>query len=128
MFTPEFHNQLSKKIDSASPETRNFIIDMLTEGLLAESLPEEHKVEVRIMKATSELRDLLDKCQHRFANPIPPTEEGNKLIQEVYPARKAFLEWLQLTKAALERHLEETSMPQISEQWLDEQQKILLEK
>ena len=95
MFTPEFKNQFSK--------------------------PEEHKVEVRIMKATSELWDLLDKCHHRFANPIPPTEEGNKLIQEVYPARKAYLEWLQRTKAALERHLEENPMPQISEQWLDEQ-------
>lgn len=128
MFTPEFKNQLSKKLDSASPEAKNFFIDLLTESLLAGGLPEEHKVEVRIMKATSELRDLLDKCYHRFANSIPPTEEGNKLIREVYPARKAYLEWLQLTKAALERHLEENPMPQISEQWLDEQQKILMEK
>ena len=128
MFTPEFKNQLSKKLDSASPEAKNLFFDLLTESLLAGGLPEEHKVEVRIMKATSKLRDLLDKCHHRFANPIPPTEEGNKLIQEVYPARKAYLEWLQLTTAALERHLEENPMPQISEQWLDEQQKILMEK
>lgn len=128
MLTPEFKNQLSKKLDGASPEAKNFFIDLLTESLLAGSMPEEHKVDVRILKTTSELRQLLDKSVSRFGNPIPPTEEGNKLIQEVYPARKAFLEWLQLTKAALERHLEETSMPQISEQWLDEQQKILLEK
>ena len=63
-----------------------------------------------------------------MSSPIlsPPTEEGEKLIREVYPARKAYLEWLQLTKAALERHLEENPMPQISQQWLDDQQKILM--
>ena len=127
MFTSEFREQLSKKLDKAPAEAKDFFIDLMTEGILAGSLSEEHKVEVRIMKASRELKDLLDKCLKGFANPIPPTEEGEKLIQKYYPVRRAYLEWLQLTKAGLESHLQANPIPQISEKFLDEQTKILLE-
>lgn len=125
MFTPESRKDLAGKLESMPKDARSFVIDLLTDHLLSGPLPEEIKIDVRIMKAHRELDALLTDALNGFATPIPPTEEGKKLNQSLFESRKQFLEWLELTRVGLESFLAATPIPKIDPEFLKVQEENL---
>lgn len=85
--------------------------DILTELILSSNIPEESKIEVRIMSAYREMDELLSRTARAFGCPIPSADQ--ELAKQIYPARQAFLEYLQLTKAGLENFLTNVPVPDI---------------
>ena len=124
-FTDSTKESALKHLRNASPEVKNIVTTLLTDAILEGNLPEEHKIEVRILKAHRELRDLLNDSFDNFAQPIPPTEVGNALCKDLYPLRKEFLEYLQAAKVGLESFLRSHPAPVITEEFLKEQIEIL---
>lgn len=115
MFNP--NSDMSKKLQEAPQELKKLLADILTESILNSNIPEQSKIEVRIMKAFGELDELLTKTAKHFGCPIPCVEE--ELCNRVYPARQAFLEYLQLTKAGLEDFLANVPLPDIPPMYLE---------
>ena len=110
--TPNFE----KSLNEASTETKKLLASLLTEAILGSSIPEEHKIECRIMMAFEELDELMSKTARRFAIPIPPSEE--ELVKRIYPARQAFLEYLGLVKEGLENFLLNVPVPDIPPEYI----------
>ena len=127
-FTEKTKESSLNRLKNASPEAVTILADFLMDGILNGEMPEEHKIGVRIMQAHRQLKALLEDNFDKFAQPIPPTEEGNALCKELYPVRKAYFEYLQLVKANLESFLKSNPAPVISEEFLKEQEKILERK
>lgn len=111
MFNPT--PDMAKRLHEAPQELKNLLVDILSESILSSNIPEESKIEVRIMKTYSELDNLMSRTTRAFGCPIPATEEGKALAKRIYPARQAFLEYLQLTKAGLENFLVNVPVPDI---------------
>lgn len=114
MFNPT--PDVSKKLQEAPLELKKLLADILTESILSSNIPEESKIEVRIMSAYSELGELLSRTARVFGYPIPPA--GQELAKQIYPARQAFLEYLQLTKAGLENFLANVPVPDIPPEYI----------
>lgn len=106
-------DSIKDSLGRAGKETKNLLAEILADAILASSIPEESKIEVRIMLAHKELDDRLGKAAGRFSTPIPPTEAGEKYQKEVYPTRKEFLEYLQLMKVGLDSFLAANPIPEI---------------
>lgn len=110
MFIPD---HIKSSLDGASRESKDLLASILADVILSIDIPEESKIEVRIMKAANDLESTLHKAGIGFSEPIPPTEEGERLQKQLYPARKEFLEYLQLAKAGLDSFLAATPIPEI---------------
>ena len=106
-------DSIKESLGNAGKETKELLADILANVILSSSIPEESKIEVRIMLAYRELDDLLSKTSNGFAAPIPPTEAGEKFQEEAYPTRKEFLEYLQLMKVGLDSFLAANPVPEI---------------
>lgn len=114
MFNPT--PDISKKLQEAPQELKKLLADILTESILSSNIPEESKIEVRIMSAYSELDELLSITTRAFGCPIPPADQ--ELAKRIYPARQAFLEYLQLTKAGLKNFLVNVPVPEIPPEYI----------
>ena len=109
-----FNPETEKRFDNSSVEAKMLLADMLTSMILKnENVPEESKIEVRIMDAYRKFDMRLTEVFVGFSTPIPSSDAGRKVQKRVYPARQAFLEWLQLTAAGLESLLECHPVPDI---------------
>lgn len=110
----DFNPNTEERYNKASLESKMLLADMLTEMILrSPSVPEESKIEVRIMDTYRKFDTRLAEVFQGFATPIPSTGGGKEVQQRVYPARQAFLEWLQLTAAGLDSFLAATPIPDI---------------
>lgn len=109
MFNPT--PEMSKKLQDAPRELKKLLADILTESILSSNIPEENKIEVRIMRGYEELDELLSRTVRVFGCPIPP--EDQELAKRIYPARQAFLEYLKLMKGGLENFLVNVPAPDI---------------
>lgn len=110
MFTPNTED----RFNNASLDAKMLLADMLAGMILnSESIPEESKIEVRIMDAYRKFDTRLTEVFKGYSCPIPGTEAGKEVQKRVYPARQAFLEWLQLTAAGLESLLAVHPVPDI---------------
>jgi len=107
--TPNFDSRLT----GASKEAKELLSELLIDAILNSSIPEEYKIEVRIVQAYRELDTALEQAFLGFVCPIPPTEEGEEIIKRIYPARQAFLEYLKLMKGGLENFLVNVPVPDI---------------
>ena len=116
MFNPT--PDMAKRLHEAPQELKNLLVDILSETILSSNIPEESKIEVRIMNTYGKLDDLLSRTTRAFGCPIPATEEGKALAKRIYPARQAFLEYLQLTKAGLENFLVNVPVPDIPPEYV----------
>lgn len=106
-------DSIKESLGRAGKETKDLLADILANTILESSLPEENKIEVRIMLAYKQLNDLLDETSQGFCTPTPPTESGKKFQKEAYPARKEFLEYLQLMNVGLVSFLAANPVPEI---------------
>ena len=110
MFTPN----TEEKFNKTSFDAKMLLADMLTDLIIqSETVPEESKIEVRIMSAYRKFDTRLTEVFQGFACPVPSTEEGKEVQKRAFPARKAFLEWLELTAAGLESLLTAYPIPDI---------------
>lgn len=116
MFNPT--PDMAKRLQNAPEDTKKLLVDLLSDAILSSSIPEESKIEVRIMQAYNELDVLFHRTTRAFRCPIPLTEEGKALAKRIYPARQAFLEYLQLTKAGLENFLVNVPVPDIPPEYI----------
>lgn len=112
MFSP-IPEPIKHSLDGASKEVKDLLGKILAESILSSSLPEEHKIEIRIMTAFRDFQEVMNNAYEGFANPIPPTEEGEAFAKEIYPSRQEFLEYLQLMKAGLDSFLAANPIPEI---------------
>lgn len=112
MFNP--NPSAEERYNKASLESKILLADMLTEMILkSPTIPEESKIEARIMDVYRKFDTRLTEVFQGFATPIPSAGGGKEVQQRVYPARQAFLEWLQLTAAGLESLLAVHPIPDI---------------
>ena len=116
MFNPT--PDMAKRLHEAPEGAKKLLVDILTDAILNSDIPEESKIEVRIMQTFSELDELLMKTSRLFGCPTPSTEEGRNIAKKIYPARQAFLEYLQLTKAGLENFLLNVPVPDIPPEYI----------
>lgn len=114
MFNP--NPNMMNRLHEAPFEAKKLLADLLTEAILGSNIPEESKIEVRIMQAYGELDELVSKTSKTFACPIPPSDEA--LRDKIYPARQAFLEYLKLMKGGLENFLVNVPVPEIPPEYL----------
>lgn len=118
MFDREFEQSMRETILNAPPEAHKALSDMLLKlaQKMCEAMPEEVAIEPQLVSAYKEISGTIHEAFREYALPIDPRIEGSKELQkELLPARKAFLEWMQLTKGALEGFLKEVPLPEIPE-------------
>ena len=110
-----FNPETEKHFDNASLDAKMLLAEMLCGMILnSDNIPEESKIEVRIMEAYRKFDIRLTEVFKGFSCPIPThTEAGREVQERAYPARQAFLEWLQLTAAGLESLLAVHPVPDI---------------
>ena len=109
-----FNPETEKHFDNASLDAKMLLAEMLCGMILnSDNIPEESKIEVRIMESYRKFDILLTEVFKGFSCPISSTDVGKEVQKRVYPARQAFLEWLQLTAAGLESLLEVHPVPDI---------------
>ena len=94
----DFNPMLIGRMKNAPKEVADMVADIMIESILSSSIPEEVKIEVRIMQICRDIEATVHKAMNDFACPIPPTEEGKEVQRKAFPARQAFLEYLQLMK------------------------------
>lgn len=104
---------LTGRMKNAPKVVRDYVADMMIDAILSTNIPKESKIEVQIMKAYRDVRDVLEDAFRGYSCPIPQTEEGKEVQERIYPARKEFLEYLQLMKAGLDSFLVANPIPDI---------------
>lgn len=107
---------MAKQLNDAPVAAKKLLASILTEAILSSDIPEEHKIEWRIMTARAELGELVSETTRRFAIPIPPKDE--ETAKRIYPARRAFLEYLGLMKEGLENFLRNVPVPDIPPEYI----------
>ena len=114
-----FNPMLLGRMKNAPKEVTDMVADIMIESILSSSIPEEVKIEVRIMQICRDIEATVHKAMNDFACPIPPTEEGKEVQRKAFPARQAFLEYLQLMKGGLDTFLEQVPAPDIPSKYKD---------
>lgn len=115
----DFNPMLIGRMKNAPKEVTDMVADIMIESILSSSIPEESKIEVRIMKICRDIEATVHKAMNDFACPIPPTEEGKEVQRKALPARQAFLEYLQLMKGGLDTFLQQVPAPDIPPEYRD---------
>lgn len=115
----DFNPMLLGRMKNAPKEVTDMVADIMIESILSSSIPEETKIEVRIMQICRDIEATVHKAMNDFACPIPPTEEGKEVQRKAFPARQAFLEYLQLMKGGLDSFLEQVPAPDIPPKYKD---------
>lgn len=115
----DFNPMRISRMKNAPREVTDMVADIMIESILSSSIPEEVKIEVRIMKICRDIEATVHKAMNDFACPIPPTEEGKEVQRKAFPARQAFLEYLQLMKGGLETFLQQVPAPDIPPEYKD---------
>ena len=114
----EYEPILNGRLKNAPREVKDAVADIMIDAILSsEGIPEESKIEVRIMRAYKDVEALLDEIFKGYSRPIPPTEEGKKVQAQIYPARKEFLDYLLLMKVGLESFVAANPIPDIPPQF-----------
>lgn len=116
-YTPDFR----KKYENAPPAVRNMLVDILTDSILSsDNIPEEIKIEVRIMAICREVEATVHKAMDDFACPLPSFDpEGSEVQRRVFPARQQFLEYMQLVQGGLNAFLQQCPPPDIPARFRD---------
>ena len=115
----DFNPMMISRMKNAPKEVTDMVADIMIESILSSSIPEESKIEVRIMKICRDIEATVNKAMNDFALPIPPTEEGKEVQRKAFPARQAFLEYLQLMKGGLDTFLQQVPAPDIPPEYKD---------
>lgn len=114
-----FNPMLIGRMKNAPKEVTDMVADIMIESILSSSIPEESKIEVRIMQICRDIEATVHEAMNNFACPIPPTEEGKEVQRKAFPARQAFLEYLQLMKGGLDTFLQQVPAPDIPPEYRD---------
>lgn len=109
----EYEPIFTRRMKNAPIESLNIVADIMMDAILKSDLPKEAKIEVEIMRAFKDMVDALHAASIGFDCHIPPTEEGKAVQARIYPARKEFLEYLQLMKTGLDSFLAANPVPDI---------------
>ena len=115
----DFNPMLIGRMKNAPKEVTDMVADIMIESILSSSIPEEIKIEVRIMQICRDIEATVHKAMNDFACPIPLTKEGKEVQRKAFPARQAFLEYLQLMKGGLETFLDQVPAPDIPPEYKD---------
>lgn len=120
-----FNPMLIGRMKNAPKEVTDMVADIMIESILSSSIiPEESKIEVRIMQICRDIEAAVHKAMDDFACPIPPTEEGKEVQRKAFPARQAFLEYLQLMKGGLDTFLSQVPAPDIPPEYRDIERRL----
>ena len=109
MLPPPTVDGLKKAREQArmKAEAENAVIEFLSSAMLESSLPEAHKIELRIMLETKRLTDKITKAFLAFAEPVRSEERAEAL----FPVRKEVYEYLQLVSVGIDTFLETHPAP-----------------
>ena len=113
-YTPE----MRRKFRNAPRAAKDLLAEIMIDGILSSDIPEESKIEVRLMKICKEIEDEVHNIMTDFATPLPSHEtEGKEVQQKAFPARQACLEYLQLVKGGLDAFRQQVPAPHIPEKY-----------
>lgn len=119
-----FNPMLIGRMKNAPKEVTDMVADIMIESILSSSIPEESKIEVRIMQICRDIEATVHEAVNNFACPIPLTEEGKEVQRKAFPARQAFLEYLQLMKGGLDTFLQQVPAPDIPPEYRDIERRL----
>ena len=115
----DYEPLLTGRFANAPREVKDFIAEFMIASILRSDIPEESKIEVKLLKICKELEHSIHKVMEDFGCPIPSTEEGKEVQRKAFPARQACLEYLQLMKEGLETFLDQVPAPDIPPEYKD---------
>lgn len=88
-------------------EAESAVLDMIGGMMLESDLPENRKIELRVLLETKKLTDKIKKAFLAFAEPVNDDQKAEAL----FPVRKEVYEYLQLVSAGFDTFLETHPAP-----------------
>ena len=117
----DISSEMKRHLQNAPLPVKNLLADLMVESILAaDGIPEESKIEVRIMKVCHEIQETVNKAMNDYGCPLPQSDpEGSEAMRNAYPVRREFLEYMQLMKNGLDTFLQQCPPPEIPQKFKD---------
>lgn len=97
----------AREQDRMKAEAESAVLDMIGGMMLESDLPENRKIELRVLFETKKLTDKIMKAFLAFAKPVNDDQKAEAL----FPVRKEVYEYLQLVSAGIDTFLETHPAP-----------------